>query len=267
MAFRGGRDDRDVYYSTGGRSDGDGYDRRSPPRRAAVRERDDPDLRLDRDRDARVPAFMRDPPPRRAEAGPLVLRQRDVETYERAGRGRPRSPSPGPGAVRVHERVVRRERERSVSPSLVDSDDHFEIRDRVIERERERQRIRSPSRGPPVERVVRARFVDQERRRSLSPGSVDRTRTRSVERDHVRIVERERERRVSRSPSPPPVIRGPTIERDVITHYTDVDHGMEPPLLPFSSSAPKPCVLMCHRHGRSSRAIPPSPAAATGQGA
>ena len=212
MAFRGGRDDRDVYYSTGRGPRGsrddvdDGYARRSPPRRAPVREYDETDVRIERDRESRVPAFMRDPPPRRTEAGPLVLRQRDVETTERRGRVRSLSPS-----VRIRDRSRHVQRERS--PSLADSEDRIEIRDRVVERER--QRIRSPSRG------VRTRVVDHERRRSPSP--------RVVERDRVRIIETERERLASPSPPPPaPVIRGPVIEREVITHYTDVDHGMWP---------------------------------------
>lgn len=38
----------------------------------------------------------------------------------------------------------------------------------------------------------------------------------------------------SRSPSPPPVIKGPTIEREVITHYRDIDHGKIQPLLYLS---------------------------------
>lgn len=53
----------------------------------------------------------------------------------------------------------------------------------------------------------------------------------------------------SRSPSPQPppqpqVVKGPTIEREVITHYTDIDHGesivntLEPWVLETSSEAP-----------------------------
>lgn len=51
---------------------------------------------------------------------------------------------------------------------------------------------------------------------------------RETERIHTRIVRRS----PSPSPSPPPpppqpqVVRGPVIEREVITHYTDVDHGV-----------------------------------------
>ncbi|KAL1871980.1 hypothetical protein VTK73DRAFT_1810 [Phialemonium thermophilum] len=187
--------------------------RSSPPRRAPVREYEDVDVRVrerERDRESRVPAFLREEP-RRTGAGPLVLRQRDVETVERERR---RSPSP----VRVREtRIV--ERARSVSPpppprrEVIERDD---VRVRTVERER----IRSPSRGPPMERV-RTRFIERER----SPSPVER------ETDRIRIVRRERERSPTPSPSPsppPPVIRGPTIEREVITHYRDIDHGIVP---------------------------------------
>jgi len=210
MAYRGSGsrvneyDERESHYS-------------APPPRVAVRERE-----YDVERESRVPAFMRDDG-RRNDAGPLVLRQRDVETVER-----PRRRSPPP--MRVRETRVM-ERARSVSPpprrEFIERDD---VRVRTVERER----VRSPSRGPSVERVrtrivererspspqrVRARFVERER--SVSP--VER------EREHIRIVHRERERSPSPSPSPPPpppqVIRGPRIEREVITHYRDIDHG------------------------------------------
>lgn len=151
---------------------------------------------------------------RRAEAGPMILR-REVETFDR------RRPSP----TRVREeRIVRRA--HSVTPSLVDHEhEHERERTRVIERERER--VRSPSvvrrRSPSP---VPIRYVHR-RRRSSSVSSSDH----EHEHIHTRIVERERGReRVpspSPSPSPPPqTIRGPTVERDVITHYTNIDHGM-----------------------------------------
>lgn len=191
----------------------------SAPPRAAVRERE-----YEVERESRVPAFMREDA-RRNEPGPLVLRQREVETVER-----PRRRSPPPTRVR-ETRIM--ERARSVTPppprrEVVERD---EVRFRTVDRER----VRSPSRGPSMERVrtrvvererspspqrVRTRFVERER--SLSP--VDR------ESEHIRIVRRERERSPSLSPSPPPppppqVIRGPTIEREVVTHYRDIDHG------------------------------------------
>ncbi|OTB17045.1 hypothetical protein K445DRAFT_287658 [Daldinia sp. EC12] len=179
--------------------------RRSPPRRAAVRDFDD----VDRDR---TPAFLREDV-RRTEAGPLVLRQREVETVDR----RRRSPSP----VRYRERIVERDRERA--PSMPP-----ERRPRFIER--------SPSPSPPPTAVrVETRKIERRRERSPTP---DKERERDL--IHLRI-EREKERAPSPSPSPPPppppppVIRGPTIEREVITHYRDIDHGLvraKPPTPP-----------------------------------
>lgn len=173
---------------------------RSPP---PTRREESVDIRFRERESDRGPSFLREDA-RRAEAGPMVLRQRNVETWDRH---HGRSPSP----VRVREeRMIRRP--RSESPPQFH--DHEHSRTRVVERERES--IRSPSvarrRSPsPVVRFV-------ERRRSPSPVR---------EHIHTRIVEREKQREPSPSPSPspPPVIRGPVIEREVITHYTDVDHG------------------------------------------
>ncbi len=138
----------------------------------------------------------------RPSSGPLVLRQREVETGERS-RPRPRSPSP----VRFRQVI----RERSISPpSRERSVDRVEIRDRIIEHPR--------SRAP-------ARVIDH------SPSS-------SPEREDRIIIERSRSRiSASPSPSPPPpqprpVIRGPIIERDVVTHYTNYDHGEITPCIP-----------------------------------
>jgi hypothetical protein len=187
--------------------------------RAGVREYEDVDVRVrERERD-RVPAFMREEV-RRPEPGPLVLRARDVETVER-----PRRRSPSVSRVRAETREI--VRARSITPpprrrEVVESSD-VEVRTRTVERER----VRSPSR-------VRTRFVERER--SPSP---ERIRTRYVERrrspspvvdrERIRIIEHERERvrtpSPSPSPSPPPVIKGPRIEREVITHYTGIDHG------------------------------------------
>lgn len=177
-------------------------------RRAPVREYED-DLSVDvnireRDRIERVPAFLREEG-RRAEAGPMVLRAREVETVDRR---RPRSPSP---QVRFRERIVERERERVPSP--------------LPERRPVRFVERSPSPPPPrVQVIERVERRQRERERSPSP---DR------ERELIRLrIERERERERTPSPepspSPPPqpqVIRGPTIEREIITHYRDIDHG------------------------------------------
>lgn len=140
----------------------------------------------------RAPAWLDN---RRPEPGPLVLRAREVETLER-----PRNRSPSP-EVRFRERIV--QRARSVSPG----------QRRMEEDVRIRKVVRETSR-PPAERI---RFV--ERSRSPSPEV----------RERIRIVEREKERAPSPAPPPrpqtPKVIKGPTIEREVITHYRDIDHG------------------------------------------
>ncbi|KAF3002318.1 hypothetical protein E8E14_005025 [Neopestalotiopsis sp. 37M] len=196
-------------------------ERRSPPRRGApVREYEETEISV-RERDSRTPAFLREEP--RREAGPLVLRSREIETIDRR---RPRSPSP----VREQERVVIRR--RSVSPP---------------------RRERSPP-PPPMQELRRPRFIE----RSPSPEvrvesreivRVDRRRERSPtpEREQeIRIIQRERQRVPSPSPSPPPpppappVIRGPTIEREVITHYRDIDHGVERVPPPAPAPAPYP---------------------------
>ncbi|KEY65733.1 hypothetical protein S7711_05563 [Stachybotrys chartarum IBT 7711] len=222
-------EDRD-YYPNPRRSapEMEGFEYRRPQVDLRVRERE-PD---------RTPAFLREDA-RRTEAGPMVLRQRDVETFDR----RVRSPSP----VRVREeRIVRRP--RSVSPPRFHDHHHDHDHDHEHEHERqrtrviERERIREPSvvrRRSPSPQVVR--YVER-RERTPSP----------VEHEHIRtrIVQREREReRVpspSPSPSPPPappqVIRGPTIEREVITHYRDIDHGMIRARPPSPPPAPAPRV-------------------------
>jgi len=238
-------EERDTYYSgpprrgPPSREEVDFYERRevqrerrSPPRGRIVEEEIETRVR-ERSRE-RVPAFLREENIRRTEAGPLVLRSRETETIERP-RPRPRPRSPSPGVV-IHEREVLRRRSpspRSLPPPSP-GPSMERLRTRIIERERspspppvrmERvsarlvERMRSPS---PVRERERIRIVDRERQRSPSP-----VRSRS----RVRIVERERERPPPPSPSPspppsePPVIRGPTIEREVITHYRDIDHG------------------------------------------
>ncbi|KAI0012006.1 hypothetical protein F4779DRAFT_119280 [Xylariaceae sp. FL0662B] len=187
-------------------------ERRSPPRRAPVREYEDVDIQVrerERDRVDRTPAFLREDA-RRTEAGPMVLRQREVETVDRR---RPRSPSP------IRYRV---ERDRERAPSMPP-----ERRPRFIER--------SPSPAP-----VRVESRTIERRRERSP-------TPDRERDLFRLrIEREKERAPSPSPSPSPsppppsVIRGPTIEREVITHYRDIDHGVERAKPPTPPPPPRP---------------------------
>ncbi|ORY60559.1 uncharacterized protein BCR38DRAFT_411708 [Pseudomassariella vexata] len=230
-------DDRDYYppgpprrpLSTRGYDDLD-FERRetrgSPPRRAPVREYEDTEISIrERERTERTPAFLREEP-RRGEAGALVLRAREIETMDRR---RPRSPSP----VRLRERVV--ERRKSLSPPPAER-----TRTRIIERDRER----SPA--PPSMTIERRpRFIERER--SPSPTTLVRVESRHVERrrersptptpdreeERIRIVRHERIPSPTPSPSPPPplpappVIRGPTIEREVITHYRDIDHGVE----------------------------------------
>jgi hypothetical protein len=123
----------------------------------------------------------------------MVLRSRE-DPYEQR---QPREP------VFREERVVRRA--RSVAPP----DEEIDFRARVVEK------IRSPS-------VARRRSPSPTRNvRYVEPDNTS---------EHIRIIERERgrERVPSPSPSPPPappVVRGPVIEREVITHYTDIDHG------------------------------------------
>ncbi|KAK0729996.1 hypothetical protein B0H67DRAFT_478186 [Lasiosphaeris hirsuta] len=172
--------------------------------REPSRRRQDVDVRIREPERDRLPSFLREE--RRPEQGPLVLRQREVETVER----RRRSPSP----VRVREaRIITRA--RSVSPP---------------------QRMRSRSRAPDLERL-RTRILERDRSSSPEPDRervrtttriIDRAHSPSPTREHIRIIKREQEsRRPSPSPSPPPqVIKGPVVEREVITHYTDVNHGM-----------------------------------------
>lgn len=250
-------EERDTYYDdepprgppsrrpASSRGGDDYYDRREarspPPGQAArrsdiqvsLRERDEVD------RESRVPHFLRDDG-RRPEAGPLVLRQRDVETVERA-RPRPRSPSPS------RERMSLKMRARSVSPAPP-PDHREEIRARVVDQTRDH--VRSPSRGPALDRVrLGTRIIERPERTPSPPPVLDRLRSRMTERERspsprpemdrsrsrIRITEREREREPTPSPSPPPppaaeppVIKGPTIEREVITHYRDIDHGESP---------------------------------------
>ncbi|KXJ93700.1 hypothetical protein Micbo1qcDRAFT_158554 [Microdochium bolleyi] len=196
-----------------GRSDyDDGYERRSvrrsPPRRAPVREYEDVDVRIrerdrSRERVDRTPAFLREDT-RRTDAGALVLRSREIETVDRR-----RQPSPEPQRIRT--RYV----QRSPSPRV-----HVDVDTREVVR----RRPRSPT-------------PERERER---------------EHEHeIRIVHREKERIPSPSPSPSPppppepeVIRGPTIEREVITHYRDIDHGVirlrQPSPPPPPAPAPRP---------------------------
>lgn len=165
MSVRGGSrrveyDERDTYY-------------REEPARAPARTRvveEETDVYTRRDRDNR-PAFLNNDFNRVEAGGPLVLRQRDTESFARPIERRPRSLSP---VRRVESREIRRV-ERSPTPRRV-----TESREVFTRRER------SPS---PVRRVE-TREVAIRRERSLSP---------------VRSVVRERV--IERSPSPPPQFR------------------------------------------------------------
>lgn len=165
-----------------------------------------------------APAFLHETA-RRPEAGPMVLRQREVETFDRHHR------SPSPTRLR-EERLLRRP--RSVSPPrrfYAEPEVDHRTRTRVVHRER--------ARSPSIER----------RRRSPSPRPIryEREQSREGERIRARVVERRRSLSSSSSSSSsassaPKNIRGPTIEREVITHYTDVDHGMRSNLMLLSEN-------------------------------
>lgn len=212
------------------------------------------------------PEFLRDDF-RRGDPGPLVVREREVDTYSRERR--PRSPSPvrvvretrekvvqRPASPPPPARVVRETRERviqrSPSPPPVER-----VRTRVIERERERsptppperlrarvvetrERVREPSPPSPPRTVYRERVVERERTPSPPPVRI---RERIIERERerspsppriekIRISNFERERRPSPSPSPspsppPPIVRAPPIHQEIITHHRHIDHGFE----------------------------------------
>ncbi|KAM3501340.1 hypothetical protein MY10362_005629 [Beauveria mimosiformis] len=182
---------------------------------------------VERDHDVytdRTPYFLRDNGGRRAEPGPMVLRRREVESFDRH-----RSPSP-PRRV-TEERIVRR-RARSDSPPQLQPQPRERSRTRIVEMERTVSPVRRPQQqqraSPPAVRFVERRVRRDERSEESDSES-------EVDRDHIRIIERERGRSPERSPSPSPppppplppqVIKAPTIEREVITHYTDIDHGV-----------------------------------------
>lgn len=205
--------------------------RSAPPVRTRERDREYEEvntyIRQDRE-PGRRPEFLDRREDYRPEAGPMVLRERETETFSRPLERRPRSPSP----VRFRERVVERvERERSPDPPAVER-----VRTRVIERER--------SLTPPPDRL-RARVIETRERipmRERSPSPVrfreriierrERTPSPSVQEERIRITEtRETQRRPptpsisSRSASPPPPIHAPPIHQEIITHHRHIDHG------------------------------------------
>ncbi|KAF4460380.1 hypothetical protein FALBO_12839, partial [Fusarium albosuccineum] len=129
--------------------------------------------------ESRTPAFLREDA-RRTEAGPMVLRQRQVETIDRH---RPRSPSP---VARVREeRIIRRP--RSVSPSSHHHEhehEHERSRTRVIERER----VREPSQPPPKRAPSPARVVRYVERPKKSPSPPPPPAVEERERIRTRII-------------------------------------------------------------------------------
>ena len=197
---------------------------RAPPVRVRDREYEEVDTYIRRDsQPGRRPDFLRDDYNVQSTAGPMVVREREVE-YARPLERRPRDPSP---EVQFHERITTtRDRspdlqervrtsmrvERSVSPPP------DRLRARVIEtRERIPVRQRSPS---PVQ--FRERYIER-RERSPSP----------IHDERIHITQT-RETRRSPSPSirslspgpPPPPIQAPPIHQEIITHHRHIDHGM-----------------------------------------
>ncbi|KAI5467794.1 hypothetical protein BGZ63DRAFT_36455 [Mariannaea sp. PMI_226] len=183
----------------------------------------------ERERESRTPAFLREEN-RRTEAGPVVLRTRQIETVDRT---RPRSPSP----VRIREeRIIRRPRSLSSSSSSEHDHEHERSRTRVIERERIREPSRKRSSSPHIVRYV------ERPRRSPSPVEQEREliRTRIIEREKVPSPPPAPKPQPTPPPPPPQVIRGPTIEREVITHWRDIDHGVVRARPPTPSPPPRP---------------------------
>ncbi|KAF4124471.1 Conserved glutamic acid rich protein [Geosmithia morbida] len=159
---------------------------------------------------SRTPAFLRENG-RPMEPGPMVLRQRDVETYDRH-----RPTSTDSQRAQDHRMARRlggqpRGDPRQQQPPYYDGgyDSAGPLR-----------RSRSADR-------IRARVIDH---RDASPDSLtDSSDTSSVAAS-------------SEASSPPPrrVVREPTVERDVITHYRGIDHGTVPARPP--SPPPPPTV-------------------------
>ncbi|KAH8593962.1 hypothetical protein B0O99DRAFT_652901 [Bisporella sp. PMI_857] len=214
--------------------------RGAAPVRVLERDYEEVDAYVRRDSHAaRRPDFLRDDYGQNRDAGPVVLREREIETYSRPLERRPRSPSP---EVHIRERIVSRERspsipavdrvrtnlrvsgrERSLSPP-------DRLRARVIEtRERIPIRPRSPS---PVR--IRERIYER-RERTPSPPREER----------IRITETRETRRSpspsyrSLSPPPPPPIQAPPIHQEIITHHRHIDHGFERARVPTPPPPPR----------------------------
>lgn len=191
-------EENDYYYPAPRQSDptfDDAY-RRQP----AVRTRS-----RSRPAGSRTPAFLRNDE-RRVEAGPMVLRQRDVETYDR------HRPSSSDSQRAQDQRMALR-----LGGDYDDRDPRGRYDDRDRSRYDERDRIH-------------ARVVDRRRSSdSLSDSLSDETSSIAASSEAT-------------SPPPPRHIRGPTVEREVITHYRNVDHGTVHARPPSPPPAPRPAV-------------------------
>ena len=176
---------------------------------------------IDEDR-ARRDVFEEDRMRRDRENDRVLVRRTDIEATRR------RSPSPSPAPRGILRRA------RSVSPSRYERErdeiDRLHREETITthqhqHQQREHQSTRSPrprSPSPGLNTRLRSRFDDS--RRDVE----------EHERIETRVIERERkipappspESSRSSSPEPAaPVIKGPTIEREVVTHYRDIDHG------------------------------------------
>jgi len=211
---------------------------RRPTVRVRERERDfEDETFIQREtQSSRRPDFLRDDYGPRAEAGPMVVRERDTEVYTTR---RPRSNSPG---VRIRSERIMRDR----SPSMAGDMETLErvrtnlrmdrspspdrLRARVIEtRERIPMRPRSPS------PIRYERFVERERTRQRSPSL--------VREDRIHITERRSPspsiRSLSPAPLPPPPIQAPPIHQEIITHHRHIDHGFERARVPTPPPPPR----------------------------
>lgn len=200
---------------------------RAPPVRVRDRDYEEVDTYIRREsQPGRRPDFLRDDYNVQSTAGPMVVREREVE-YARPLERRPRDPSP---EVQFHERIVTRERSPSVQERVrttmrVDRERSLspppqQLRARVIET-RERIPIRQRSVSP--ERF-HERYVER-RERSLSPlhdhdERIHITQTRETRRSPSPSIR-------SLSPAPPPApIQAPPIHQEIITHHRHIDHGI-----------------------------------------
>ena len=250
---------------------------RTRSRPAPPRERENIDIDINIDRDAR----SRAPPPRSEAPSRAEVKERDIEEirFRRGGGDRPapprteidreeirfterRSPPPrseyrGRDAEREEIDINIRERSRPPPP-------RSEYRGRDVEKEEIDINIRERSRPPPRERSVdrgtlvardREEWIIRRKREAPPPPPRD------YEKEEIIIRRRERTpspepepeppREPTPEPSPPPppppepIIRPPIIQ-EVITHYRNIDHGVErarsptPPPPPKSPTPPPP---------------------------